>query len=67
MKIADCPFCGGDIDGCCFCDHTGKIEVGDGFLFNSEADVDFSKQHINEEQYLRELHTVNGIKNKLNS
>jgi hypothetical protein len=27
-KRINCPFCEGDIDGCCFCDHTGKISVG---------------------------------------
>lgn len=35
----DCPFCNGDIEGCCFCDHTGKIEVGPGNVFTTEEDL----------------------------
>lgn len=39
-KIVDCPFCEGEIDGCCFCDHSGKISVGsEGDFFKSEQDV----------------------------
>lgn len=32
-KIVDCPFCEG---GCCFCDHEGKIFIGENELIKSE-------------------------------
>lgn len=35
-KVIDCPFCEGDISGCCFCDHSGKIYVGEGEFFKTE-------------------------------
>lgn len=34
-KKATCPFCDGD--GCCFCDHEGRIYVGENELIKSEA------------------------------
>lgn len=34
-QVTDCPFCEGDIDGCCFCDHTGKVYVGEGEFFKT--------------------------------
>lgn len=37
--IEDCPFCQGDIDGCCFCDHTGKIYVGKNEVFQTVTDL----------------------------
>jgi len=33
-KVVDCPFC--ETDGCCFCDHEGKIYVGENELIKSE-------------------------------
>lgn len=34
-EIKDCPFCEGDIGGCCFCDHSGKIHIGEGEFFKT--------------------------------
>ena len=45
-KIADCPFCDGDFDGCCFCDHTGKIYIGDGEFFKSEEQLESIGVHF---------------------
>lgn len=36
-KKVDCPFCEGD--GCCFCDHEGKIFVGTNELIKSEESL----------------------------
>ena len=47
--IADCPFCNGDIDGCCFCDHSGKIYIGDEYVFKNEDDLKpFQKEYVAE-------------------
>lgn len=37
--VAECPFCNGDIDGCCFCDHSGRIYVGKGYVFENVKDL----------------------------
>lgn len=38
--IVDCPFCEGELDGCCFCDHSGKISVGgENDFFRNESQV----------------------------
>lgn len=37
--IEDCPFCRGDVDGCCFCEHSGKIYVGPNEVFQTVADL----------------------------
>lgn len=39
----NCPFCEGNVDGCCFCDHTGKIDIGDGYRFSNETEIQQSK------------------------
>lgn len=41
-KVVKCPFCEGDINGCCFCDHSGRIYVGEGELFKTEQQVNES-------------------------
>jgi hypothetical protein len=47
--ICDCPFCEGDIDGCCFCDHSGKIYVGAGYVFEKTEDMaPFQKEFVKE-------------------
>jgi hypothetical protein len=38
-SIEDCPFCEGEFDGCCFCDHTGKVRVGEGEVFETIEDM----------------------------
>jgi hypothetical protein len=38
--VTDCVFCYGDIDGCCFCDHSGKIEVGENGFFKHESELE---------------------------
>ena len=35
----NCPFCEGDKDGCCFCDHTGRIDIGEGQRFKNESEI----------------------------
>lgn len=46
--IVDCPFCEGEIDGCCFCDHTGKVKVGENYFFNTISEYeDASKVEVN--------------------
>lgn len=50
-QIARCPFCDGDIGGCCFCDHSGRIYVG------GEDDFFKSEQQLNDSlgvKYLKE-------------
>lgn len=32
--IKDCPFC--EKEGCCFCDHSGRVKIGVGEAFQSE-------------------------------
>lgn len=42
-KTIDCPFCEGEFDGCCFCDHSGKIYVGgENDFFKNENDANES-------------------------
>lgn len=43
QEKADCPFCEGDKDGCCFCDHTGRIKVGKGHRFKNKTEIQESK------------------------
>ena len=38
-KTAKCPFCEGDLNGCCFCDHSGRIYVGEDYLFKNEQHI----------------------------
>lgn len=38
-KKTACPFCEGDKDGCCFCDHTGQVEIGEGQVFKNEQQM----------------------------
>lgn len=35
----NCPFCEGDKEGCCFCDHTGRIDIGEGQRFKNESEI----------------------------
>lgn len=44
--IKDCPFCEGDIGGCCFCDHSGKIYVGEGYFFKTVDQLDYIGVHF---------------------
>lgn len=61
MKKAACPFCKGDIDGCCFCEHTGKIELGEGKVFSSEEELaPFRKEPVRESD-LRKLFDRGGF------
>ena len=39
MKVM-CPFCDGD--GCCNCDHSGHVPIGEGCVFKS---VDEARNH----------------------
>lgn len=43
-SIVDCPFCEGDEWGCCFCDHSGKIYVGKGYVFEKVEDIKVTKE-----------------------
>lgn len=40
----ECPFCEGN--GCCYCEYTGKVLVGDGCLFQT---IEAAKNHNPEE------------------
>lgn len=39
MSKTKCPFCEGDRGGCCFCDHTGWVDVGEGHIFKDETAI----------------------------
>ena len=58
-----CPFCNGDINGCCFCDHSGRIFVGKGYVFESVDDLKPFKKEFVTESDLRRLFDVGAFDN----
>jgi hypothetical protein len=61
--IADCPFCEGDVDGCCFCDHSGKIKVGPNMVFQSTNDLEPFQKPAPTESDLRKLYERGAFNN----
>lgn len=36
---AYCPFCDGE-DGCCFCDHTGRVKFGENCEYKTREEIE---------------------------
>ncbi len=64
--ITQCPFCDGDIEGCCFCDHSGRIKVGedDAFFKTMDELKPFKKEFVLESD-LRRVFDTGGFNEKI--
>jgi hypothetical protein len=62
--VVDCPFCYGDFEGCCFCEHSGKIKVGgnDSF-FKSLDELKPLQQRVVKESDLRDMYNRGAFDN----
>lgn len=57
--VEDCPFC--DDEGCCFCDHSGKVKIGgDDSFFSTKKHYDDCVDGIKQKH--SEYHTLNNQK-----
>jgi hypothetical protein len=57
----NCPFCDGDLDGCCFCEHTGRISVGEGYVFKNKEELKPFQKASPLESDLRRLFEAGGF------
>ncbi len=60
-ELHNCPFCDGDQDGCCFCDHTGKVRVGKGHQFNTVEEMKPFQKEYPKLQDLKRLYDQGGF------
>jgi len=57
-EIKDCPFCDADF-GCCFCDYTGKVYVGENEYIKPDT-----YKHLMSEEFDGDRMIQIGISNK---
>jgi hypothetical protein len=63
-EVTQCPFCEGDEDGCCFCDHSGRVYIGEGYVFQTMEDLKPFKRELVKESDLRRLWDAGQLDNR---